>query len=269
MPYQQPVVSVKTIRAGSVKVEVGDTIGSLVSLGTGNAAKWSEKKTTQDLISDNGGWIKTFLKEQTCEVEFTMLEIDLNILQQARGGIDEYSTIAGTLITGYSQSIASGAWSYNKFIKFSNQNGAGTIITPTSVTGSTNGLLVADTDYYIGQNTAGEYGIYIIDSATVTTESQIITIIYNYTPNAAVVMTSGGNVTVNSKIVRLTNTDENGKIFRITIYKAINSEGLSIDFPTDDEGKAWENTIKFTGYKDAVRTIGDQLFEIYDEQSVA
>jgi hypothetical protein len=269
MPYQQPVVSVKTIRVGSVKVEVGESVGSLVSLGTGNAAKWSEKKTTQDLVSDNGGWIKTFLKEQTCEVEYTMLEIDLNILQQARGGIDEYSVVAGSLISGYSQAVTSGAWAYNKFIKFTNQNGSGAAITPTSVTASVDGLLVSGTDYYVGQNAAGEYGIFVVDSTTVTTAAQTLTIVYNYTPNAAVIMTSGGNVTVSSKVVRLTNTDENGKIFRITIYKAIDAEGISIDFPTDDEGKAWENTIKFTGYKDASRNVGDQLFEIYDEQSVA
>jgi hypothetical protein len=267
MPYQQPVVSEKTIRVGSVKVEVGDSVSSLVSLGTGNAAKFSEKMTKQDLISDNGGLIKTLVKEQTCEVDFTMLEIDLNILQQARGGIDEYSTVAGDPVTITAEGHGTG-WTVGTPFRLTHKNGAGTIVTGIVVKAA-GSALAAGTDYntFVGDGSTGLAGYtYVVP---VTAQTAVITADYIYTPNAAVIMTSGGNVNISSKVVRLTNTDEDGKIFRITVYKAQNSEGISIDFPADDEGKAWENTIKFTGYKDASRSVGDMLFEIYDEQSVA
>jgi hypothetical protein len=41
MSYQQPVVSEKNLHVGSVKVEVGPDTDSLVSLGTGDDAKFS------------------------------------------------------------------------------------------------------------------------------------------------------------------------------------------------------------------------------------
>lgn len=99
------------------------------------------------------------------------------------------SNVAGTLVSGATQTAASGAWAYKQFIKIENQNGDGSAITVNSVTAATDGALVADTDFYVGQNDAGEYGIYVIDSATVTTTSQALTIDYDYTPNTEEVLT--------------------------------------------------------------------------------
>jgi len=93
---------------------------------------------------------------------------------------------AATLVSGATQTVLADSYEFNQFIKIENQNGNGGAITVNSVTGGTDGLLVADTDYYIGQNEAGEYGIFIIDSATVTTVSQNMVLDYDYTPNASV-----------------------------------------------------------------------------------
>jgi hypothetical protein len=263
--YQQPVVKKSNIKIGSVKVEISDNDVDYTSLGTGNKAKFSEKLTAVNIISDNGGLIDTIVQDQTCEVDYTMLEFDLNVMQQVRGGIDDYSTIAGAPVNGYSQLALAGSWKFNKFIKFASQNADGSIINPSSVTAGTDGALVAGTDYYVGQNGAGEYGIFIVDSANVTTENQNITIVYTYTPIAAQVIKTGGKTSILSKYVRLTNT-RTGKRFMITVYKAQNADGISIDFPGDDEGKAWENNVKFTGSKDPNRAEGDQLFTILNEQ---
>jgi hypothetical protein len=265
MPYQQPVVSEKNLHVGGVKIEVGPNTDSLVSLGTGDDAKFSEKLTTQALVSDNGGTLKTIIKEQTCEVSYKMLEFDLNILQQARGAIDTYTAVPGTATAVTSEALGTG-WTVGRPIKLANKNGANTVV--TSITVKAGGAtLTAGTDYntFVGDGSTGLLGYtYIVP---ITTQSLVITVDYTYTPNAAVILKSGGNTSISSRVVRLTNTDENGKIFRITIYKAYNSDGLSIDFPGDDEGKMWENVVKFAGSKDASRNVGDQLFEIYDEQS--
>jgi hypothetical protein len=265
--YQQPAINKKDLKFGSMKVEISDNGIDYTSLGTGNKVKFSEKLTVQDIKSDNGGVIDTIVQDQTCETSISTLEFEQKILQQARGGIDDYSELAGNPVNGYSQLAQIGEWKFNKFIKFAQQSANNAAINPTSVTAATDGLLVSGTDYYVGQNAAGEYGIFIVDSAKVTTENQAITIVFNYTPVAAKVFKSGGKTSIKSQYVRLTNKRaSDGKRFIIDIYKARISDGISIDFPGDDEGKAWENDVKFSGSKNPDREPGDQLFKITNEQ---
>lgn len=265
--YQQPVIKKTNLKFGSMKVEISDNGIDYTSLGTGNKVKFSEKLTVQDIKSDTGGVIDTIDQDQTCEASISTLEYELKVLQQARGGIDSYSELSGDPVNGYSQLAQSGEWKFNKFIKFSQQSANNAAINPTSVTAATDGALTAGTDFYVGQNAGGEYGIFIVDSAEVTTENQAITIVYNYTPVAAKIFKSGGKTSIKSQYVRLTNKRaSDGKRFIIDIYKARISDGISIDFPGDDEGKAWESEIKFIGSKNPDREPGDQLFMITNEQ---
>lgn len=117
-------------------------------------------------------------------------------------------SVAGALVPWATQTIASWSKAFNQFIKIENQNWDGSAIVVNSVTGATDGPLVADTDYYVWQNADGDYGIYIIDSVTVTTMAQVFTINYDYTPNASVY----GGYTINARelpklVVRITSTD--------------------------------------------------------------
>ena len=95
------------------------------------------------------------------------------------------SDVAGSLVSGATQVIASGTKAFNEFTAITNQNGSGAAITVNSVTGATDGLLVADTDYVVTKDADGTYWIVIIDSATVTTMAQNFTIDLDYTPNAS------------------------------------------------------------------------------------
>jgi hypothetical protein len=267
MPYQQRVINPGAIPIGSVKVEVGDDISSLASLGTGGGAKFAEKITVNDLISDNGGLVKSVIKEHICEVSYNMWEFDLDVMRQIRGGIDTYSTISGsaTEVTGEAHGTG---WTIGTPFKLTYKNGANTIVASIAVKAG-GGALTAGTDYntFVGDGSNGLLGYtYIVP---ITAQTLAITADYTYTPFAAQIIKTGGLTSISSKVVRLTNTNDDGKIFRITIYKAQNSDGISIDFPSDEEVKNWENTVKFTGRKDANRTAGDQLFEIYNEQAVA
>jgi len=94
------------------------------------------------------------------------------------------------------------------------QNHDKAVLAITSVTGSVDGALTANTDYFKGQNENLDTCITLIDSATLTTESQSITIVYDYTPAASKKLSSGGKKTIAPKVVRLTNTDENGRSSR-------------------------------------------------------
>ena len=255
------------VKLGSAKVEVGDTIATLENLGAMRGVSLAESWDKIEVESDNAGVIKEYIKNQRVSINGQLIEIDLEMLNEIRGGIDEYSTIPGTLVQDHNQVVNSGDWHYNDFIEFEHQNGDNSQITPDSVTGSVDGALVEDTDYFVGQNERGESGLFIIDSATVTTEAQNITIVYDYTPAASKNLTSGGKKTISPKVVRLTNTDENGKKLQVTVYFASVEEGITFEFPSDEADDVMVAPINLVGKVDVERTVGDQLYEIIDEQS--
>jgi hypothetical protein len=256
------------VKFGSAKVEVGDTIPTLEDLGAMRGISIAESFDKVEVESDNAGVIKEYIKNQRVAITGQLIEIDMEMLDKIRGGIDEYEAIAGTQVQDYNQVVNSGDWHYNDFIKFDEQNGDNSQLTPDSVTGSVDGALVEDTDYYVGMNERGESGLFIIDSATVTTEAQNITIVYDYTPAASKKLTSGGKKTINPKVVRLTNTDENGKKLQVTVYFASIEEGITFEFPADESEDVMVNPINLVGKVDVSRSVGDQLYEIIDEQSI-
>ena len=264
--YQTQVQKVNALRFGSGMVEISQDGQAWTNLGVGNKINFEDKYTPVDIKADNGGLITQLAKDQECTLKMSLMEIDLAILNQIRGGIDSYSTIAGTPVNGATQEIFAGAWAHKKFIPLLNQGAVAPVV--SAVSASEDGVLIPNTDYVFGQDQHGNYGIYTTDSANFKTIEQDLTITYNYTPVAAKVLKSGGLITISSNYVRVTNKRADGKKFQITIYKAMNQDGLKIDFPADDEPKAWETPLTFKGCKDATRNVGDQLFMIYDEQSV-
>lgn len=264
---QTTVKESSTIRFGSGKLEVGADVGSLVDLGAMIGVKFTEEFDKVSIMSDNAGEIFSGIRNHKATVEGELLEINLVNLNSIRGGIDSYSTIAAAAVNNHSYVVASGGWAYNKFIELDFQNRDLSKITPASVTGSVDGLLALDTDYVIAQDAGtGHWGIIVIDSLKLTTQTQSMTIVYDYTPAAAKVLTSGGKTTISSRVVRITNTNAAGKVFRITVYKASNAQGIELEYQSDDAEEANSVPIKLEGVLDMARTAGDQLFEIYDEQ---
>lgn len=91
--------------------------------------------------------------------------------------------VASALVSGATQDVVNPT-AYLKFIVIANQNGDGSAVVVNSVTGSTDGALVAGTDYEVIQDGAGKYGIQLISGGAITTLTQTFTINYDYTPNA-------------------------------------------------------------------------------------
>lgn len=208
------------------------------------------------------------VKNQTMAVAPTPLVThDLEALTKIGGGMYNYTAIAGTAVPGATQTATSGTWNYNKFIKIENQNYDISAITVNSVTGGTDGLLVVDTDYYIGQNAAGEYGIFVIDSATVTTEAQDMVIDYDYTPSSGKQMTGGdSSIQLSRYTVRLRHyTDDAKTIYdmEMLIFKSDVDAGLQFNFKGVNEDGLNEITMAFTGNVDDTRTSGEQLFKLF------
>ena len=137
-----------------------------------------------------------------------------------------------------------------------------------SVKDISNNDAMRNTDYVIAVDASGFTCIARIAGSSVISDGETVKVNYTYTPNASVTLKSGGKTSISDRVVRITNTDENGKKFQITLYKGTVNEGQNIEFPADDGDDPAMPHLKMKGVLDVSRTAGDQLFEIYDEQGV-
>jgi hypothetical protein len=221
-----------------------------------------------DKVPVNGGNLKIVtqsVKNQTLSIAPSALwSQDLAIYEKFGGGLYNRTAVAGTKVEDFEQTVAVG-WKYNKFIKITNQNANGSAIVINSVTGATNGALVAETDYFLSQNDKGEYGIIIIDSATVTTENQVVVIDYDYTPAASSYITAGtSSIELNSFQIRMRHYTDLALTtydLEVYIYSASMDSGLQLNFKGQNEDGLFESTVAFTGELDETRASGDQLFK--------
>jgi hypothetical protein len=261
------------LRFGSGKLQIdayGQSFGSLVDLGALRDIKISEGWSKVKIDSNNAGRLVDRIKDQIVTLDAIWLEPDFAKINTMRGDdLDNYAAVAGDPVVDHNQYVASGAWAYLGFVPFDKQQGAGTVPTNITVSGSVDGALVADTDYFVMKQ-AGVWGLYIKDTATVTTLAQVLTIQFDYTPAASKTFSSGGGRELGYIEVRFTNTDENGKTWVIDIYKASVTKGMEITTRSDDGDDVMGYTIQIEGTLDVTRSAAnrDQLYKVTDSQGV-
>lgn len=266
MVYQTSLQQSNTIRFGSAKVEVGETIGSLVDLGLASNIEFTEEFTPVEIIPDNGPKIQKGKKDHRANVKFDLWEINFSNVNLMAGGGDVYDTVAGasTPVVDELHTLTGVTG-----VRLNNKNGDGSICTAISVKDSSNSTAVLNTDYVLYLDAAGYTCIARVSGSTVLTTGEQAKVSYTYVPNASVSLSTGGLTTIISpRIVRLTNVDSAGKKFEITVYKATNQKGISLKFPPDDGDKNLSVSFELRGDVDNTRTAGDQLFKIVDEQGV-
>jgi len=269
MPYQTTVVKPDAIRIGSAKIEIGDDVNALGNLGAVRNVALQEQWETVTISGDNVGTIKKYIRNHIATLTFNWLELDLDSLSKIRGGIDKVSLVAAEPVSVTNETLD---WEPGKPIKLANKNGNGTAVSSLvikKVEGGSETALEEETDYfvYVGDGSNGEAGAtYVVP---ITEQAGDVKANYSYTPNAARVLTTGGKIEIAPKVVRLTNVNEDGKKFQVTIYKATNSSGINLTLPADDADDVWNTPVTLEGSCDANRAVGQQLLEIYDEQSVA
>lgn len=250
----------EALRKGSVKVSIGDDFDSLVDIGALREPVLTSLVQNHSIEFDNTDELKKFVDGKKIQFTFDLTEINLTNLEKLESGLVNLTTQSGTIVSGEVQTVSSGDWGYNDFIKIENQNADGSAITVNSVSAGTNGALVEDTDYYIGTNENGDYGIFVIDSTTVTTEDQTISIDYDYTPAASKKITFNDKGTKDANaVVRLENVDENDKVFRVDIEKVTNMTAPTISFAADTEEDVAVSSLQLEG----------EIVEILDEQQTS
>ncbi len=197
----------KTVVVGAAAVQYTlDSFSSFVGIGLADGIVFTETITAIDGEPDNGPKPRRAdgVASQTVTTTFNMWESDMEKIAAMRGGIDVVTNTAGTPVAGASQVIAAGNWAYSTPFELTGQNATGLVQTITSVTGSVDGLLVTVTDYD-SVKTNNKWGLAIKDSATVTTEAQTMTVVYDYTPTATLTVSTGGIVPASRVGIRLTN----------------------------------------------------------------
>lgn len=191
-----------------------------------------------------------------------------NIFALLSGGLITEETTAGTPVVGGTQTVASGAWAYSQFIELTGKESDGSQPTINSVTGSVDGALVLDTDYFVMKGVGG-WGIYIIDSATVTTEAQNIVIDSDYTPAAGSTLYSGTSSkqlsAVEVQIRHYTDDDLTVYDYELVLFRSFLDAGSFVQTHNGARSDTDFDTYTFTmtAETDDTREDGKQLFSEY------
>jgi len=227
----------------------------------------------QEVVSNTGVSIKNYMKNMLATASFNLMQLYLPNIQKLLDGVATVSLGAGTLVAGAEQVITSG-WSANQLVRLEGQNGSGAAPTINSVSGSSSGAGAADDDYTLVKGTDGMWYIALRTDGTETFGTgEAVTVNYDYTPAASRSFTMGAqSAEILSKIVEIEKTgvkdDGSPGIFRVRLWKATNTAGITIAFPPSDSDSVATMPIELEGRIDTNRATGGQLLDIYDELGV-
>lgn len=254
---QTTIQEADAIRKGSVRVLVGDSFASLVDVGALRNPVFKSLAENQAIKFDNVNDLNKFVLGTKVQFTFDLAEINFDNMAVLDGGILNLNVVAGVATPITNEAHGTG-WTIAQPIRLSNKNGANTIVSTIVVkSGATTLALTTDYKTYVGDGTNGELGYtYIVP---VTAQSGAITASYSYTPNASKVITFNDNGTKNLKVMRIANTDANGKEFRIDIEDGTNFAPISVSFAGDAKDDVAILPVDFQGY----------LKEWVDEQNIA
>jgi hypothetical protein len=266
MTFQTSVQNPAAIRLGSCKLEVEDYPGTFTSMTDVGILKGAKLVLTRESITiqpDNAPEVDVSDQITGAEVTATLHEWTLKTLEKL--GLGTVTTVTATPVSGQTLNVASGAWDYSTFIPVTDQPSA----TIASVAGSTNPTLVAGTDYHVITDDEGVTGIVVLDSDTVTTATQALTITYGYTPIASKTIKLGGKGTTPKYVaVQMTNTNAAGKKYRYRLFKVKLSSNFEHTFTADSGGEPAGIPITLTARPDPTLPDDENVIRIYDEQAV-
>ena len=266
MTNQTTVQKPTAVRFGSGKIEVGTSIVTLVDVGAIRNAVFTREFDKVEVMSDNAHRVRVGIKDEAAYLDFDMMETDMAMLSTFMGGLDTLTPVAASpvAVTTEAHTLTG-----TNSVRLSNKEGDGTEVSSIVVTDSSDNACTRNTDFVISVDSAGYTTIArSSDASGNIADGETVNVAYSYTPNSSVKLTAGGKVSLTDKVVRITNTDENSKTLKITLYKASIEDGWSYDFPADNSMDAGMIHIKMKAIPDITRTLGDQLYEIIDEQAV-
>lgn len=222
------IVNDQRLLAGAWEFYYWTSFASLVRLGAYRDATIESKRESSELVFDNAKTNK-FKRGTEFSFKFKLAEIDPDTLASINDGRITKTSVAGTLVTGATQVLASGSVQFLTMIEIEHQNFDLSALVITSIVGSVNGT-IAVADYIQVIWPGGKRNIYFKSWWTVTTLTQIFTITYNYTPTQSRKFTFAETGIATKFYARFIHERSNGKQITIDLKEVQNLTWLTIDF---------------------------------------
>jgi hypothetical protein len=245
-------------------VWVGDNAGNAVDIGALRKVKFTGKMVKQQIESDNRGTIVNHARINGM-IEFDWLEpgAPSNIAALFKGLVT-LASIAGSSTPVSGEVIgASGSWAYLQPMWFAQQDGTQVVPTSITATGSVDGLLTVNTNYFVVQDAGTKkWGIYIKSGGGVTTLNQNITVTYTSTPASAKTVTGGTTLTQTARYVKIVGPLEtNSNVTRtIELFSCTATSDMLIPFVDVENGNdVGVMPVTLENDKSATWTVTDQI----------
>lgn len=261
---QTKVQHPETIRFGSGRLEIGESLDSLVDVGALTGVHFTHELGDKVTItSDNAGVILERAGTQTAKVEANLMEINLDTLAVYMGGVSRLKTVADSkqTVTNEEHTLKG-----TTFIRLDHRMSDGNAVTIDSVKKKDGSAVVKDTDYVVAIDSDGYTCIARKSDSSVITDGSVVQVSYEYTPAEYKRLSFGGLQQLDAAVARITNYDSLDREFSITVYKATADSGIEIEFQADDADETDVVPITLVGTEDTSRAVGDQLFVIEDHQ---
>jgi hypothetical protein len=271
------LVEIAAYDAAAVAALAASTAGtdsiSWKNIGSVEALALKEDMVSTQLKGDNALEEK-YVSEQKLTVSFNQREAaSEDVRTILRGAFDVSGTpVAAAQVVGYTgQAYAANETAADTFYPFTMQNGNGAVPTTISIVQDaavTPVTLAAGTDYTVTKAN-GLWGVTFIAGGDYDpTKTEALT--YTYTPYASQTTYSGGKTTLPYVMIRITNTDEDGKLVRFWAYKGAIDGGWDLAFKKDDDADPIvPNPVSMTFILDtSIATLGKQLWKWYQDRGI-
>lgn len=244
----------------------GPSVDDLKDLGVIPEDTDSQIEITYDtsrIQGSKGEQVVNAIRNMVATATTALYQINLDNINLLIGGVLNVSKQTGSQVSDEEYEVAS--WQKGLLMALPGQNSDGSAPEITQIlNGET--PLTEGTDYIMAK-AGGRWGVVILDDSSAVTSSPL-KVTYTYTPTSRVRATMGdGNVAVKACVVRFAKVVD-GKLFQITIYKAVKTDGITIGFPAITSETITSLPVTMEGRIDYSRASGDQLLEIVDEIGV-
>ncbi len=233
-----------------------------------NGSTYQANTESVEIAFEDVGTVRDEVSDETIDITISAGQVlDLGLISSLTGGLYTYTTVDGTPVAGADQVVGSGDWNYDKTILLANQMGDGTQPTINTVTGSVDGVLVLDTDYFVANLSGAGWAVVILDSATVTTEAQDMTINTDYTPAAQTILKRGGikiiePIELAFQTIASNQSDGSDEYVTYYFYKCFSNGNIGHGFSPENTAEPITMDLGFTAKKDANRETGDKLYKV-------
>ncbi len=266
---QTTVQDDESVMFGSAKIELGlynDGLAGLVDIGAANGVEFAFGPKYEIVKFDNTEEWRRYTNADKATISGTIFEVNGDNVARLLAGMVKRENVAGTptLVQGEVHVLND-----TDAVRLDHKMGVKGEVASIKVTNEAGDVTYTrGDDYAVGVDADGYTVIARVVGGRIT-DGQMVKVEYSYTPYEAIQLDVGGITEQEYLIARLTNTrPDDGKIYQITCWKVALAGDLKWAYNPDDEIKPNGLPITLEAIKDQTRENKEQLFRIYDEQSV-